>query len=129
MSIYETVFIARQELSAQQVEALTEQYSKIITDAKGKILKTESWGLRTLAYRINKNRKGHYALIESDVESAAILEIERQMRLDENVLRYLTTRLEKPTEGPSVILDKGGEREDKRDDKRTEKKFEKKEVA
>jgi small subunit ribosomal protein S6 len=125
MSIYETVFIARQELSAQQVEELTTQYSKIITDAKGKVLKTENWGLRTLAYRIQKNRKGHYVLIESDVESAAIQEIERQMRLDENVLRYLTTRLEKPTEGPSVILDKGGEREDKREDK----KFDKKEAA
>jgi len=125
MSIYETVFIARQELSAQQVEELTTQYSKIITDAKGKVLKTENWGLRTLAYRIQKNRKGHYVLIESDVESAAIQEVERQMRLDENVLRYLTMRLEKPTEGPSVILDKGGEREDKREDK----KFDKKEAA
>lgn len=125
MSIYETVFIARQELSAQQVEELTTQYSKIITDTKGKVLKTENWGLRTLAYRIQKNRKGHYVLIESDVESAAIQEVERQMRLDENVLRYLTMRLEKPTEGPSVILDKGGEREDKREDK----KFDKKEAA
>jgi small subunit ribosomal protein S6 len=125
MSIYETVFIARQELSAQQVEELTTQYSKIITDAKGKVLKTENWGLRTLAYRIQKNRKGHYVLIESDVESAAIQEIERQMRLDENVLRYLTMRLEKPTEGPSVMLDKGGDRDDKREDK----KFDKKEAA
>ncbi|MCS5595782.1 MAG: 30S ribosomal protein S6 [Alphaproteobacteria bacterium] len=107
MPIYETVFIARQELSAQQVEELTEQYSKIITDAKGKILKTENWGLRTLAYRINKNRKGHYVLIESDVESAAIQEVERNMRLSEDILRYLTTRLEKPTEGASVML--GGE--------------------
>lgn len=122
MPIYETVFIARQELSAQQVDALTEQYSKIITDAKGKVLKTENWGLRTLAYRINKNRKGHYVLIESDVESAAVLEVERNMRIDENVLRYLTTRLEQPTEGPSVILDKGGDRDDKKSDKRTDKK-------
>lgn len=121
MPIYETVFIARQELSAQQVDALTEQYSKIITDAKGKILKTENWGLRTLAYRINKNRKGHYVLIESDVESAAIQEVERNMRLSEDVLRYLTMRLEKPTEGPSIILDKGGDRDDK-EDKRPAKK-------
>ncbi len=104
MPFYETVFIARQELNTQQVEELTKQYSKIITDAKGKILKTENWGLRTLAYRINKNRKGHYVLIESDVESAAILEVERNMRLSEDILRYLTTRLEKPTEGASVML-------------------------
>jgi small subunit ribosomal protein S6 len=122
MSIYETVIIARQELSTQQVEALSEQYSKVITDAKGKVLKTENWGLRTLAYRINKNRKGHYFLIESDVDSAAILEIERLMRLDEDVLRYLTTRLEKATESQSVILDKGSDRDEP-------KKFDNKEAA
>jgi small subunit ribosomal protein S6 len=116
------VIIARQELSTQQVEALSEQYSKVITDAKGKVLKTENWGLRTLAYRINKNRKGHYFLIESDVDSAAILEIERLMRLDEDVLRYLTTRLEKATESQSVILDKGSDRDEP-------KKFDNKEAA
>lgn len=122
MPIYETVFIARQELSAQQVDALTEQYSKIITDAKGKILKTENWGLRTLAYRINKNRKGHYVLIESDVESAAVQEVERNMRIDENVLRYLTMRLEEPSKGPSAIL--GGDRDDKKDDRKSDTKKE-----
>lgn len=112
MPIYETVFIARQDLSDAQVKEITDNCEKIITDAKGKILKTEKWGLRTLAYRINKNRKGHYVLIESDTPAEAILEIERVMRLDENVLRCMSIKLEEASEGPSKIIDKGDEKSD-----------------
>ena len=106
MPVYETVFIARQDLSEAQVKALTDGASKIITDQKGKVLKTENWGLRTLAYKINKNRKGHYVLIESDAPAEAIVEVERTMRLNEDIMRYMTIKLEEPSKGPSVILDK-----------------------
>lgn len=112
MPIYETVLIARQDLSDAQVKEIVDANEKIINDAGGKILKTENWGLRTLAYRINKNRKGHYVLIESDTPAPAMLEMERVMRLNEDVLRYMTIKLEKPTEGPSVIMDKGGDKAD-----------------
>jgi len=104
MPFYETVYIARQDLSPAQVEALTQNFTKIITDNGGKIHKTESWGLRTLAYRIAKNRKAHYVLLEVDAPSAAVLEMERNMRISEDVLRYLTTRNEKLSTGPSPIL-------------------------
>lgn len=107
MPIYETVLIARQDLSDAQVKDITETCEKIIKDEKGKILKTENWGLRTLAYRINKNRKGHYVLIESDTPAPAIIEMERVLRLNEDVLRYMTIKLEEATDGPSIILDKG----------------------
>jgi len=115
MPYYETVFIARQDLSDAQVKDVTSAYEKIITEAGGKILKTENWGLRTLAYRINKNRRGHYVLIESDSASPAVIEMERQMRLSEDVLRYMTIKLDAPTEGPSVILDKAGRDTDEKE--------------
>ena len=107
MPYYETVFIARQDLSDAQVKDLIEQFSKIITDNGGKIHKTEHWGLRTLAYRIKKSRRAHYALIESDAPAAAIHEMERRMRLSEDILRYLTVREEALSNGPSAILDRG----------------------
>lgn len=115
MPYYETVFIARQDLSDAQVKDVTSAYEKIITEAGGKILKVENWGLRTLAYRINKNRRGHYVLIESDSESAPVLEVERQMRLSEDILRYMTIKLDAPTEGPSAIMDKAGRDTDEKD--------------
>lgn len=118
MPFYETVFIARQELSTAQVDALTEQMSKVITDNGGKVHKTENWGLRTLAYRINKSRKGHYVLIETDTPPEALIEMERQMRLNEDVMRYMSVREEKLSEGPSVMMDKGGrDDDDSRDNK------------
>jgi small subunit ribosomal protein S6 len=104
MPFYETVFIARQDLSTAQVEELTENFSKIIKDNGGKVHKVESWGLRTLSYRINKNRKGHYVLIETDTPPAALHEMERNIRLNEDVLRYLTVREEKLSTGPSAPL-------------------------
>lgn len=106
MPIYETVFLARQDLTEQQVKDMTDKFVKIVTDNGGKIHKTESWGLRALAYRINKNKKAHYMLIESDAPSAAVIELERLMRIDEDVLRSMTVRREKHSEGQSVILDK-----------------------
>lgn len=120
MPYYETVFIARQDLSEVQVKELTDAYSKIITDAKGKILKVENWGLRTLAYKISKNRRGHYVLIETDSDPAPVIEMERQMRLSEDVLRYMTIKLKAPTEGPSAIIDKSGR--ESRDTKPTKEK-------
>lgn len=116
MPIYETVFIARQDLSDAQVKSLTEACEKIITDGEGKIAKVENWGLRTLAYKINKNRKGHYVLIESDTPAPAIIEMERTLRLNEDVLRYMTIKLDEATTGPSKILDKNtGENEFEKD--------------
>lgn len=114
MPYYETVFIARQELTPSQVEEMTAAFSKILKDNGGKIVKTENWGLRTLAYRINKARKGHYVLIESDSPGPAVIELERNMRFNEDVLRFMSVRLEAASKGPSAIMDKGG-----RDDEST----------
>lgn len=105
MPYYETVFIARQDLSAQQVEALTAQFTTILTKQGGKVLKTEQWGLRNFAYKINKAKKGHYTLIESECAPAALHEMERNIRLNEDIVRHLTMRLETPSDGPSAILD------------------------
>lgn len=106
MPFYETVFIARQDLGDAQVKAITEGAEKIIKDAKGKILKTENWGLRTLAYKINKNKKGHYVLIEADAPAEAIIEVERTLRLNEEVVRYMTIKLDAPSKGPSKPIDR-----------------------
>ena len=111
MPFYETVLIARQDLGDAQVTALTEACQKIITDGKGKVHKTENWGLRTLAYKINKNRKGHYVLIESECEGPVIIELERTLRLNEDVLRYMTIREDALSEGPSVVMG-GGDSDD-----------------
>lgn len=110
MPVYETVLIARQDLNTTQVEELTSFFTDIIKKNGGSILKTENWGLRSLAYRIKKNRKGHYVLIETDTPPAALLEMERNMRLHEDLLRYMTIRLEEPSKGPSVILGGGSDR-------------------
>ncbi len=111
MPYYETVFIARQELSQSQVDDMTEVFCKIIKDGDGKIHKTENWGLRNLAYRINKNRKGHYVLIESDTPPPALIEMERHMRLNEDILRFLSVKEDKLSEGPSVMVRKSGDRD------------------
>jgi small subunit ribosomal protein S6 len=101
---YESVFIARQDISSAQVEGLTETFEKVITDAGGTIAKRESWGLRTMAYKIKKNRKGHYVLLNIDGPAPAIHEMERQMRINEDILRYLTLRVDEMEEGPSAIM-------------------------
>lgn len=118
MPYYETVFIARQELSDTQVKTLTEDLCKFIKDGKGKIHKTEFWGLRTLAYRINKNRKGHYVLIESDAPAEALHEMERNMRLSEDVLRYMSIKEEQLSDGPSIMMNKNDRDTDDSTDKK-----------
>ncbi len=104
MPLYECVFIARSDVTPQQVEALAEQIAEVIVQGGGKVGKREYWGLRTLAYRIKKNRKGHYMLLNIDAPWPAVAEMERQLRLNEDVLRFLTVRVEALEEGPSAAI-------------------------
>lgn len=104
MSLYEYTYIARQDIQPQQVDAITEQFAKIIDDNGGKVAKTESWGLRALAYRIKKYKKGHYVHLNLDAPHAAIAELERNARLHEDVIRYMTIRVDEFEEGDSVVL-------------------------
>jgi len=106
MPFYENIFIARQDISTTQAEALADQFANLITEQGGTVAKKEHWGLRNIAYRINKNRKGHYVLLNLDAPPAAVQEMERQMRINEDVLRYLTVRVEALEEGPSAMLQK-----------------------
>lgn len=121
MPFYETVFIARQELSDAQVKDLTDHFSKVITDNGGKIHKTEFWGLRNFAYRINKSRRGHYVLVELDTPAEALHEMERQMRLHEDIVRFISVREDALSDGPSVVMDKGGRDDDARDTRKKKK--------
>ncbi|MGB3878481.1 30S ribosomal protein S6 [Shinella zoogloeoides] len=106
MALYEHVFLARQDVSAQQVDALVEQYKGVIEAHGGKVGRVENWGLKSLTYRIKKNRKAHYALMDIDAPAAAIHEMERQMRINEDVLRYMTIAVEAHEEGPSAMMQK-----------------------
>lgn len=110
MALYEHVFLARQDISNQQVDQLVEQYRGVIEANGGSIGKVESWGLKTLTYRINKNRKAYYTLLNIDAPSAAVHEMERQMRLSEDVLRYLTIKVEAHEDGQSVMMQKRDDR-------------------
>ena len=114
MPFYEHVYLARQDLSAQQVEELTAKLSGVITEAGGKITKTEYWGMKSLNYRIRKNRKAHMTLLNVEAPAAALNEVERQERLNEDVLRYLTIRVEEHEEGPSAMLRKSDRDRDDR---------------
>lgn len=116
MPLYEHVFLARQDASAQQVEELTAQMTGIVEQLGGKVVKTENWGVRSLTYRMNKNRKAHFVLLNIDGPSAAVAEIERQERINEDVIRYLTVRVEEHEEGPSAMLRKV-DRDRDRDDR------------
>ena len=114
MALYETVFIARQDISSAQAETLAETYTQMIADNGGSVVKTEHWGLKTLAFRMNKNRKGHYVLFNIDAPSAAILEMERNMRINEDVLRYMSIRVDEHEEGPSAMMqNRGGDRSER----------------
>jgi small subunit ribosomal protein S6 len=104
MPQYECVFIARQDISSSQVEGLIGQFSNIVEESGGKVANTEMWGLRNLAYRIKKNRKGHYVMLNLDAPSAAVQEMERNMRLNEDVIRYLTIRVNELEAGPSIVM-------------------------
>jgi small subunit ribosomal protein S6 len=104
MPFYENVFIARQDISTQQAETLATEFSEIVKTNGGTVTKTEHWGLRNLSFRIKKNRKGHYVLLNLDAPPAAVAELERNMRINEDVLRYLTVRVEELEAGPSAVL-------------------------
>ena len=114
MPLYESIFIVRQDVPVAQVETLTTTFADLIQANGGKVTKTEQWGLRTLAYRINKNKKGHYVMFNIDAPVAAINEVERVMRINEDVLRFLTVRVEELEAGPSAML---------RKDERSERSF------
>ena len=118
MPLYEHVFLARQDLAQAQVDALAENATKIITDNGGKVAKTETWGLRSLAYRIAKNRKAHYVALDIDSPPAAIAELERQSNINEDVIRFLTIRVDEHEKGPSAMMRRGDkERERGRGDR------------
>lgn len=116
MPLYETVIIARQDISTQQVETLTENMSSFITDGGGTIAKVENWGLRNLAYKIKKNRKGHYVLLNLDTPVDAMKEMERNLRLNEDVLRHMTIKVDELEEGDSVMLQNRSARPERRRD-------------
>jgi len=115
MALYEHVFIARQDVSQQQVEALTEQYSTILKEQGGSVSKTEYWGLRNLAFKVKKNRKGHYTLMNIDAPHAAVAEMERQMGISDDVIRFLTVRVEEHEAEPSAMMQSRGDRGDRGD--------------
>jgi small subunit ribosomal protein S6 len=106
MPLYEHVFLTRQDASAQRVEELTAQFKGIVEQAGGKVAKTEQWGVKSLSYRLRKNRKAHFTMFNLDAPAAAINEVERQERLNEDVLRYLTIRVDEHEEGPSAMMRK-----------------------
>lgn len=112
MPAYEHVFLARQDLAQAQVDTLAEAAAKIVEDHKGKVVKTETWGLRQLAYKIDKNRKAHFVMLAIDAPGDTITELERQAVLNEDVIRYMTIRLEAHEDGPSVMMRKN-ERSDR----------------
>src|SRR6266508_2715311 len=120
MPLYEHVYLARQDLSAQQVEDLTAQFKGVIEQMGGTLAKTEYWGVKSLSFRIRKNRKAHFTLMEVDAPSAAVNEIERQERLNEDVLRYLTLRVDEHEAGPSAMMRKA-DRDRERDERRGER--------
>jgi small subunit ribosomal protein S6 len=111
MPLYEHVMIARQDLAAAQAEALIEHFSAILSDNGAKVVGTEYWGVKTLAYKINKNRKGHYLFLRSDGPAPAVQELERLARLHEDVLRVLSVRVDRHEEGPSVQMQKREDRD------------------
>ena len=119
MALYEHVFLARQDLAQAQVDALAEAATKIIEDNKGKVVKTETWGLRSLAYKIAKNRKAHYVMLDIDAPAGVVAELERQTSINEDVIRYMTVKVDAHEAGPSVMMRKS-ERSD-RDGRRGER--------
>ncbi|PCG15611.1 MULTISPECIES: 30S ribosomal protein S6 [Sphingomonas] len=106
MALYEHVFLARQDLAQAQVDALAEAATKIVADHGGTVVKTETWGLRSLAYRIAKNRKAHYVMLEIDAPGDTVAELERQTSINEDVIRYMTVRVDGHEAGPSVMMRK-----------------------
>jgi small subunit ribosomal protein S6 len=127
LALYETVFIVRPDVSAQHVDGMAGNFAAIVGEGGGSVSKTENWGLRSLAYRVKKNRKGHYVLLNIDAPAAAISEMERNMRIDEDIVRYLTVRVDELEDGPSIVMrakvarddrDRDRGRRDRRDEAR-----------
>ena len=116
MALYEHVFLARQDLAQAQVDALAETATKIVEDNGGKVVRTETWGLRNIAYRIAKNRKAHYVALDFEAPSNVVAELERQTQINEDVIRYMTIKVDAHEQGPSAMM-RRGER-DKRDGER-----------
>jgi len=112
MALYEHVFLARQDLAQAQVDALAEAATKIVEEGQGKVVKTETWGLRSLAYRIAKNRKAHYVMLQIDGPAGVVAELERQTAINEDVIRYMTVRVDELEQGPSAMM-RRGERSDR----------------
>ena len=115
MPLYEHVMIARQDLSNSQAEGLIEHFGAVLADNEGKLVDSEYWGVKTMAYKINKNRKGHYAFLKTDAPSTAVQEMERLMRLHDDVMRVLTIKVDEHAEGPSVQMQKRDERDTRRE--------------
>ena len=115
MPLYEHVFISRQDLSSAQAESLIEHFGSVLADNGGTLVENEYWGVKTMAYKINKNRKGHYAFLKTDAPAPAVQEMERLMRLHEDVMRVLTIKVDAHEEGPSVQMQKREERGDRRE--------------
>ena len=120
MALYEHVFLARQDLSQAQVDALAATATEIVEANKGKVTKTETWGLKTLAYKIERNRKAHFVMLNIDAPGDVVAELERQTRINEDVSRYMTIRVDEHEDGPSVMMRKN-ERERKRRSDREER--------
>ena len=117
MALYEHVFLARQDLAQAQVDALAEIATKIVNDNEGRVVKTESWGLRGLAYRISKNRKAHYVMLEIDAPGSVIAELERQTQINEDIIRYMTVKVDTLEEGPTVMMRKQERDRERRGDR------------
>jgi small subunit ribosomal protein S6 len=126
MPLYEHIYLVRQDVSPQQVEELTNQLTEVLSQGGGKVTKNEYWGLKSLSYRIKKNRKAHYSLLNIEAPAQAVAEMERQMRINEDILRFMTVRVDVLEEGPSAMLQKrdrdddrpGGDRGDRRPPRR-----------
>jgi small subunit ribosomal protein S6 len=116
MALYEHIFLARQDVSPTQVEEMTAALTGVITEGGGKVTKSEYWGLKSLSYRIKKNRKAHYTLLNIDAPHQAVAEMERQMGINEDILRFMTIRVDELEEGPSAMMQKR-DRDDERGDR------------
>ena len=118
MPLYEHVFIARQDISNAQAEGLIEHFSTVLADNGGKVIDQEYWGVKTMVYKINKNRKGHYVFLKTDAPAPAVQEMERLMRLHDDVMRVLTIKVDEHVEGPSAQMQKRDDRDDRRRERR-----------
>ncbi|HSM54344.1 MAG TPA: 30S ribosomal protein S6 [Erythrobacter sp.] len=117
MPLYEHVFLARQDLSQAQVDALAAQATEIIESNSGKVTKTETWGLKSLAYKIDRNRKAHFVLLNIEAPGSVVEELERQTRINEDVIRYMTIRVDEHEDGPSVMMRKQDRERKRRTDR------------